>query len=354
ARAGTACFYMGVSRAAEICAGLTKYMSADTPAAAISDATLPSQRVAVGTLRDLPERMVRAGISAPAIIVVGDVVRLAGRLGWVERRPLHGRTVIVTRAAEDAPRTAAAFEALGARALCLPTIRIGPPGDPAPLARAAERLADFDWVILTSVHGVDAVFGALERAGLDARAFGRAKVAAIGPATARALARRGIRPDIVPPVYTSEALLAEFRRLGLAAGNRFLLARADIAGSALADGLRAAGASVTEAIAYRTVAETEGGQEALAALDAGSAHWAIFTSASTARFFASRIGDTRIDRLRKGEPPLAASIGPATSAALRELGIEPSVEAVEHTIEGLVEAVLKAENRAGRSKASPA
>ena len=343
ARIGTACFYMGASRAAEICAELSRRMSQDTPAAAISNATLPTQRAAVGTLRDLPERMERAGVSAPAIIVIGDVVRFSERLGWLEKRPLHGRTVIVTRAADDAPRMAAAFEALGARALPLPTIRIEPPDNQERLDRAARKLADFDWVVFTSVHGVHALIGALERGGLDARAFGRAKVAAIGPATAEALARSGIRADIVPSAYKSEAMLAEFARLGFQAGARFLLARADIAGPELARGLRDMGAAVEEVAAYRTVPEMRGGEEAVAAIESGYAHWVAFTSASTARFFAARIGPERLERLRKGGPPLAASIGPATSAALRELGIEPSAEAAEHTIRGLVEAVWKAE-----------
>jgi len=340
---GTLCFYMGVGRLPAIREALVRGGLDDrTPAAVVASGTLPQQRAVRAALAELPERAREAGVGAPAIIVVGAVAGIeAPGLDYFTRRPLFGRRVAVTRTRQQASALAARLAELGAEAIEAPTIAIEPAEDPAAIDRQIARLADYDWLVLTSANGVEALAERLASLGLDARALAGVQVAVIGDATAGALAERlGIRADLVPESFVAEALAeALLARAAEPPALRVLLLRADIARPALREKLEAAGATVEEAAVYRTV-RAGGLPEALTgALEAGSLDWVTFTSSSTARNLVELLGERR-DQLAACR---LASIGPITSATLRSLGFEPAVEATRHDVEGLVEAILAAE-----------
>lgn len=342
---GTLVFYMGVKNLPEITGRLVAHgRPPGTPAAVIQWGTHPTQRVVTGTLADLGDRVREAGLSPPAIIMVGEVVALRNELNWYESLPLFGKTIGVTRSRAQAGELERKLRRLGARVLSLPTLRIEPPEDWGPMHRAVDTLSAFDWILFTSPNAVDHFFTVLDAKGRDARAlFGR-RICCIGPGTAAPLAGRGIRPDLMPERFTSEAVLDMFILRGEARGKRFLLPRADIAPSDLPEGLRAAGAEVTEVVAYRTL-PGEPGPEAVEVLRKGGVDVVTFTSSSTAKNFAD------MARKKLGGPPRGvfyASIGPETSKAARTEGLEVGIEAAEHTIDGLVAALVE---RFGRKPA---
>jgi uroporphyrinogen III methyltransferase/synthase len=318
---GTLVFYMGVGRLARIAQALIDAgRPADEPAAVVERGTLPDQRTVAATLATIAARVDEEGVRPPAITVVGPVAALREHLAWLEERPLHGRTVAVTRARAQASGLAAKLRALGAEVVEAPAIRI------EPLAGEAPDLSAYDLVVLTSPNGVGLLFDRL--AGTrDARALAGKTVAAIGPGTARALRERGIEPDVLPERSVAESLLDALRHVPV---RRALVARAQEARDVLPDGLRERGAEVDVLALYRTVAEPLGGEAREAAL---GADWITFTSASTVGFFLEASG---------GEEPRGriVSIGPVTSEALREAGMEAAVEATEHDVDGVVAAIL--------------
>ncbi|HEX5556279.1 MAG TPA: uroporphyrinogen-III C-methyltransferase [Gaiellales bacterium] len=311
---GTLVFLMGVGALAANAARLIEHgMPPDTPAAVISNGTRPAQRTVVAPLAGIARAA--EGMRPPAITLVGAVAALHEQLAWYERRPLHGKRVVVTRARAQASGLAARLEALGAEVVQAPAIRI------EPLPFAPPDLAAYDIVVVTSGNGVDLLLPG------DVRALHGAWVAAIGPATVAALRARGIVADVVPPEAVSESLLAA---LGDVGGRRVLVATAEGAREVLPDGLRERGARVDVLPLYRTV------QEPVSADAVRGADLVTFTSSSTVTNLVAALGDGGLDDLA------AASIGPVTSATLRECGVEPLVEADPHDVEGLVDAVLRA------------
>ena len=322
---GTLVFYMGARRLGQIAGAL---MSAgrdrDEPAAVIGDGTLPSQRTVTATLATIAQTAAEQRIAAPAIIVVGAVAGLAADLHWLSPRPLAGRTVAVTRARAQASELARQLAALGARVLQAPAIRVrildGPPLDPTP----------YDLVCLTSANAVAPLFERLAAGGRDARALAGGRVAAIGPGTAAALAERGISADVVPARSVAEGLVEALE--GVPA-RRVLVARALHARDVLPDALRARGAQVDVLALYETVAEPLS-PRALAA--AREADYITFTSGSTVRHFMDALGPGE----SISEHTRTVSIGPVTSDALREHGLQPDVQAAQPEIGALVEALL--------------
>jgi uroporphyrinogen III methyltransferase/synthase len=337
---GTLVFYMSVGKMEENFARLMEAgLPAATPAAAVEWGTYPRQRTVVGTLETLPALAREANVGAPSVVVVGDVVSLRGELAWFDRRPLSGKRVIVTRARAQASGFAARLRELGADVVQLPVIRIVPPEDPAPLREAAAAAGSFDWIVFTSANGVERFFAALSEGGGDARALGGVSVCAIGPATAAELAKHGVRADLVPPEFVAESALEALASATEPAGKRILIPRAAEARPVLPDGLRERGAEVVEVAAYRTVSDGTGSEGVRAQLDAGEIDWVTFTAGSTVRSFAELLGaDAGKARV--------ASIGPITSAALRERGMRVDVEAEEYTIPGLVQALRRATEEA--------
>jgi uroporphyrinogen III methyltransferase / synthase len=317
---GTLVFYMGVRNLPLICERLRAAgRDPGQPAAVVSRGTLSGQHTVAAPLGEIAERAEEAGLRPPAVTVVGPVAGLRETLAWLERRPLHGQIVAVTRARAQASGLAARLRELGADVLETPAIRIEPR---TVLLARPER---YDLICFTSPNGVRVYFDAL---GSDARALGGVTVAAIGPGTAAELERHGIRADIVPERFVAEGLL---EALPDVEGQDVLVARAAEARDALPDGLRERGASVHVLPLYDTVAEPLSADQRRALEEAT---YVTFTSSSTVRFFLD--GGLRLPHRAR-----VVSIGPVTSEALREHGIEPHVEAARHDIEGLVTAILE-------------
>jgi uroporphyrinogen III methyltransferase / synthase len=328
---GTLVFYMGVKRlAANAAALIAAGRNAEEPAAAIERGTMDGQRTLVATLGTLAEAVEREGIGAPALIVVGAVVERRESLAWLERRPLHGRRVVVTRARAQASGLAATLRGLGAEVVELPAIRIEPRIESEEVRRAIDSIHSYALICLTSPNGVDLLFQALHEAGLDARALANATVAAIGPGTARALRRHGIDADIVPERFVAEALVEALEEVEVA--NRpVLVARAAEARDVLPDALRERAAKVDVVALYETLRETPGEDEIE---EAQSADYVTFTSSSTVGNLVETLGD-RFPRAAR-----IVSIGPITSETARADGLEVHVEAEHHDVDGLVKALL--------------
>jgi uroporphyrinogen III methyltransferase/synthase len=338
--ADTLVLYMGVGRLAEISQELISAgRSPDTPAACVRWGTLPEQRTVIGTLRDIAEKVSGAGLKPPAITVVGEVVSLreAG-LDWYERRPLFGRRVVVTRARAQAGELSRELEVLGAEVHEFPTIEIRPPEDFGPLDAAIRALDSFDWLIFTSVNGVEAFIERLSHHGLDLRAVPRgAKIAAIGPATAERVREAGLRVEIVPQEYRAEALIEAVPGASLA-GRRVLIPRAKVAREVLPERLREAGAIVVVPPAYESVPSSEGKEELERRLEGGEVDCVTFTASSTVENFVRAFGEDDAGRLLSGTRVVC--IGPITADTARGRGIRVDAEAGEYTIPGLVEAVV--------------
>jgi uroporphyrinogen III methyltransferase/synthase len=258
------------------------------------------------------------------------------RTGPAARRPLAGKLVLITRPRAQAAPMRDALTGLGAEVLEAPVFRIVPPRDSTPLRRAAARLSSYDWIFLTSANGVETLFDVLVQLGRDAQAFGKAKVAAIGPGTAGALERRGVHADVVPRRFVAEGILEAFAGVDLA-GRKALVWRAAGAREVLPEGLRASGAVVEQVEAYRLADEPIEAQ-VVDRVDAGSVSAVIFTSASTVRGLRKALGAARFRKLSR-EAVLAA-IGPVTAAELRRLDVPVGVEAAEHTVQGVVRALV--------------
>jgi uroporphyrinogen III methyltransferase/synthase len=353
---GTLVFYMGVRALERIASALTAAgRPGSEPAALVERGTLPGQRAVTGTLENIAEIAAREQIAAPAITVVGPVAGLAEQIAWLPPLPLAGLSVAVTRARARASELARRLEALGASVVQAPSIRTvalpADPIDPTP----------YDLVCLTSPVGVELLFERLDDARHprgDARALAGARVAAIGPGTARALAEHGVLADILPERFVAESLVDALADVEV---QRALIARASDARDVLPDALRARGAEVDVVALYETVAEPVS-ERALE--QASQADYVTFTSSSTVRFFLQALDDTEDARRAdgKGGPSReggalrtwglsphtrVVSIGPVTSATLREHGIEPHVEAERHDIDGVVEALLADARRDG-------
>jgi uroporphyrinogen III methyltransferase / synthase len=336
---GTLIFFMGVRNLQLIAQNLIDHgRPADTPVALIRYGTLPAQRTLIGTLSDIGQKAKDAEFKPPALIVVGEVVKLRDQLNWYETLPLFGISAVVTRARAQASDLVGSLRTLGAQVVEFPTIRIDSPEDEAPLLEAAANLSSYDWVVFTSVNGVDAFFDALEEQGKDARGFAGVKVCAIGPATAERLHNGGILPDKMPEKYIAESLLEAFGDEPVK-GLRFLLPRADIARSTLHDGLLEAGGEVTEVVAYQTVPEDRSAGKADAVINGEDPLLVTFTSSSTVKNFVNLLGQDDLAKI--SEKALFASIGPITSRTMRDLSIPVHVEAEEFTIPGLIAAVIE-------------
>jgi len=320
---GTLVILMGAGKIGDIAQRLIGGgLDPATPVAAVRNGTRPDQRTVRATLETIKD----AGVRAPSAIVVGDVAALD--LAWFESRPLFGRSVVVTRAREQASELRARLEALGANVIELPTITIDPLDFSLPV------LSDFEWLVFTSVNGVDAFFDrGLEPAGFDARALAGLRVAAIGPSTERALLVRGIRIDLTPERFVAESLLDVFPPPAVDR-KRVLLARADEGRDVLPEGLTARGYDVEVLPVYRTV-RAEPDADALERVRAGGVDAITFTSSSTV--------DNLCDVLGKvpDPQPVIVSIGPATSETARARGLRVDIEAADHTIDGVVTALLQ-------------
>jgi len=325
---GTIVFLMGFGNLPTIAQKLTEHgASPDRPVAVISKATTPEQQTVTGTLATIEAKVTAANLPTPALIVVGDVVKLHDVINWFETKPLFGKRIVVTRAREQASELKRLFEESGATVIQFPTIEIAPPESYESLDQAIDER--FDWLVFTSTNGVSAFFERLFAKGEDVRALAGTRIACVGETTAAALRSRGIVPDLVPDKFMSTALIphfdADLHRV------RIAVIRAAEGRDEFIEEMRRRGAEVHLAVAYRTVP---------VAANAGELHdidVVTFTSASTVdNFFATNpnVGDA-----------ILASIGPTTSDALRRHGRQPDIEASTASIQALHDAVVHAEAR---------
>ena len=339
AHGGTLVTLMGWASIEKILEALQRAgLSANTPVALVQWGTWSRQQTVTGTLATAADKGRDAGLAAPVVAVIGEVVELRAELAWFDSRPLFGKRVLVTRSRTQASRMCQLLEDAGAIPVELPAIAIAPPDDFTPLDAAINRLSSYHWVIFASVNAVDSVFQRLDCQGRDSRAFGKTRVGAIGPATSAALERRGIRPDFTPSRSVSSAALEELSALAWN-GKSALLPAADIGRDELAEGLSRLGASVERITAYRTVTPPDAAQRARDAF-AGGIDIVTFTSSSTVRNLLSLLNDGNGPGRDALSGTLIASIGPVTSATARELGLKVDIEAEQHTVDGLADALV--------------
>jgi uroporphyrinogen III methyltransferase/synthase len=332
----TVVFLMGMSRLAEIVARLLEHgRPPETPVAIIRFGTRPVQETVTGTLGDIEDKAKEA--RPPAVIVVGEVVRLRAQLAWFEAKPLVGRRIVVTRARDQQGDFAELLEEWGAEVIECPTIAIHPPDAWTPLDEAIDRIDAYGWVIFTSANGVRFFLMRLRERGGDLRRLHGVRVAAIGPATAAALLDAGLRPDLVPGEYRAEAILEAFDRD--LRGVRVLMPRAAEAREALPAGLRARGARVDVVPAYRTVLVADQAEAARELVRGGGVDAVTFTSSSTVLGFAEMFPGEDLSVLLKDVA--VACIGPVTAETAGRFGLVPHVIPEAFTIPALADALAR-------------
>jgi uroporphyrinogen III methyltransferase/synthase len=312
-------------------------LAPETPAAIVRWGTTSRQELIVGTVASLPREAAARKLRPPAVVVVGDVVRLAPELQWFSRRPLFGRRIVVTRARAQARTFATVLEDAGAEVIPVPTIATVPPASWDAVDGALDRLGDYAWLVLTSENGVTAFFDRLRARGGDVRALAGVAIAAIGPQTRAAIEERGLRVALTPSEYRAEAVADALVAAGVA-GRRVLLARAASARAILPQRLAAAGAVVDEVAVYETIVPPEAASAA--ALFAGDRRpdLVTFTSSSTVTNFARLFPARDLPRVLEGVA--IGCIGPITAATARDLGITVDVQPDEYTIPAFAAAIV--------------
>jgi uroporphyrinogen III methyltransferase/synthase len=332
----TICVLMGMRRIEEIVRAIVAGgRDPGCPCAVVQWGARPEQRVVTAPLRDIAARCRGEGVTNPAVIIIGSVVELRGELRFFDNQPLFGRRVLVPRASHQAGATARALRWRAAQPISFPVIEIAPPPDSAALARAARAAGEYDWIVFTSANGVERFFQALVAEGLDARALGRARVAAIGPKTAAELEPYGIKADLTAREFVGEALAAELVQRG--SPGRVLLPRALVAREELPELLRARGFQVDVVAAYETRPVGSARSDELAGwLRAGGLDAILFTSTSTVTNLVATLGADAPALLAS---VTLASIGPITTGALERAGLCADVQAEVYTVEGLLDAL---------------
>jgi len=331
----TLVFLMGMANLAQIVKQLVQNgRSPSTTVAVISQGTSPKQRTIIGTLEDIVGKAKTENFEPPSVIVVGEVVGLREKLRWFDNLPLFGKRILVTRAEHQAKELSQLLLSRGAMPVGMPVIEISLPRSWRELDRAIRNLPSYGWTVFTSVNAVEIFWKRLYALELDSRWLADAKIGAIGPATAGALEERGIHPDYVPEVYTSQGFLAGLKKKDIS-GCKVLLPRADIADNEISDGLANLGAEIHQVTAYRTTAATGAALQAKQLLSRGEIDVITFTSASTVNNLLAILGQ-KWEVIKQAK---LACIGPKTAAVLTEKGIKADIVAREHTIPGLVEAL---------------
>jgi uroporphyrinogen III methyltransferase/synthase len=336
--AGTKIVLMGAERIGHIAEQLVANgMTADTPVALVRWGTTGQQQCIEGTLGNIGGVVEQSGFRAPAVAIIGSVVKLRRKLNWFEHRPLFGKRIVVTRTREQASQLSRQLLELGADVLEIPTIKIQPTDQKQPITDALLELNSYDWLVFTSPNGVAMFFELFFKGFDDLRDIGGVRIAAVGPATAAKLKELHLKVDLMPEEYVASAIAKAFAGYESIENLKIALLRAEVANADLPQALEAMGAIVDDISCYKTVAETEDLNGAAAKLLEGGADWITFTSSSTVEHFHARFD---LPALVKKFPQIKlASIGPETSKALEKLGLKPHAEAKPHTIEGLVKAL---------------
>ncbi len=338
---GTIVIYMGVKKASSVVAAIMEGgLAPDTKAAIVSNATLPLQTTVLCTLSSIPDVISSRDIKPPALIIIGETVSHSESLGWFSRRPLSGRKIVVTRPRAQNEYVTAKLLELGAEVIEAPSIEIVPLPAGSRLDMAIGEIAEYDWLVFTSVNGVDHFFARLAANGKDARSLASLRIAVIGPATAERLSAYCIIPDFQPECYIAESVFAGLDAIGEVVGKRYLLPRSEMARPDLPMLLAGAGATVSDIPVYATrPAPVDDAADDLIRdlICSGALDGVTFTSSSTVKCFIERIGPAFIDQYKDTIP--AFSIGPVTTETLHRFGLVPRAEACEYTIQGLVAAM---------------
>jgi uroporphyrinogen III methyltransferase/synthase len=337
---GTKVVLMGTEKLSDWTKSIIQHgMSPETPVAMIRWGTTGRQQTVTGTLATIAGLAVEKKLSPPVLTIIGDVVKLRGKLNWFEKRPLFGRRVVLTRRSEQAGSFAQRLTELGADVLEVPTIKIMRPKETDAIVDALLGLNAYDWLVFTSVNGVTAFFDIFFRRFQDLRDIGGVRIAAVGPATAAKLRELHLQVDLTPDEFTGKKIAAAFEKFETIENLKMCLLRAEVANPDLPKALEELGAIVDDIAIYKTVAETEDPTGAGATLLESGADWITFTSGSTVEHFHARFDLPKL--LKKFPQTKLASIGPETSKAIRTLGLEPALEAKAHTTDGLIGALLK-------------
>ena len=336
---GTKVIMMGTDRIGQIAGTLVEHgMPATTPVAMIQWGTTSRQRSIAGTLADIAELATREHIGPPTVAVIGEVVSLREELNWFERRPLFGKRVVITRTREQASQLSSKLRDLGAETLEIPTIKLEHPTDRQCLVDALLELNAYDWLVFTSPNGVTRFFDYFFKQFKDMRDLGGARIAAVGPATANKLKEYHLQVDLMPEEAIGIKIAAAFQKFESIENLKICLLRAEVANPDLPRALESLGAIVDDVACYRTEPNTEDPAGTAAKMLEQGADWITFTSGSTVENFHARFDLPKL--VERYSQMRLASIGPETSKALAALGLKPAVEAKEHTIDGLVKAIV--------------
>lgn len=335
---GTLIFLMGVRNIEKICTSLMDHgQRKDRPVAVIYKGTTSDHKVLKGTLSTISNLVKENGFANPAIIVVGEVVNLSDTLQWFENKPLFGKKILVTRTRQQASSLSEKIEELGGEAIEFPTIKIEKPETYDEMDKAFGQIEKYDWIIFTSVNGVEAFFDRMRKLDFDVRLLHGAKLCAIGPATAKALDDMGFNIEYVPAEYRAEAIV-EGLKDKIRPGDSILLPRADIAREVLVEELEKLGACVDNIHVYRTVVPEQDRDKLLEILRENKVDAITFTSSSTVKNFIQILGEENKGWL---ENIALAVIGPITEETLEQQGLRAAIRAHEYTIDGLVHAIIK-------------
>ncbi|MFZ5867415.1 MAG: uroporphyrinogen-III C-methyltransferase [Thermodesulfobacteriota bacterium] len=332
---GTLVFLMGVRNLSTISDSLIKHgKDADTPAALIRWGTTSAQESVFSTLARISQEASRAGIKPPAVLVVGTVTSLHEKLNWFEQKPLFGKRILITRSRKQSRGLAEKIASLGGEPILFPTIEIKPPKDTGPMDKAIQEIASYDWIIFTSVNGVELFLKRFLELRGDIRDLAGPRIGAIGPVTATTIGSHGIKVDLLAKEFVAESLLAQLTA-DQVEGKRFLIPRAETAREVLREEIAKMGGTVDVVPVYRTcLPDASDIDHAKELLRTKAIHVVTFTSSSTVNHFVEMLGSEDLDRLL--EDVVIASIGPITSQTIREKGLTPTVEAAEYTTDGLV------------------
>lgn len=341
---GTLIFLMGVGRLSQIVEALVSNgKSAQTPIALIRWGTRPEQLVVTGTLENIENEVSRAGLTSPAIIIIGDVVTMRDTLTWFEDKPLFGKRILVTRAREQASVLSEQIEALGGEALEAPMISVREPENKTPLQDAIQTIESYDWIIFTSVNGVKFFFDEMKQLKRDIRALGQTKICAIGPKTKALLEDKGLFVEAMPEVFRAEAV-AELLKEKMDTPGKILLPRSNLGREVLVSELQKLGHSVNDVVSYETVRSDFPGTSLKEYLKEKTIQIITFTSSSTVKNFMDLIDHD----LSLVQGVTIASIGPITSETAQKLGLTVDIEAETYTISGLIDAIIMAVKTAGK------
>jgi len=340
--AGTLVIYMGIKNLPIITRKLIDNgRSPDTPVAVVRWASTPQQRSVEGTLATITDIVQEAAIRPPALIIVGEVVKLRSTIDWFERRPLFGRRMVVTRTREQASELVALLEENGADCLEYPTLHMEPALDYGVLDQALAEIGSYDWLLFTSINAVTWFFRHLNELDLDVRSLGGPKIAVVGRATAKKLRDYGLKVDLIPEKFTGEGLAEALIKAGVGKDDRILLPRAEKAREVLPEMLGKAGARVTVAPVYRNVPPQGRKDELRQRLEEQSIDLVTFTSSSTVDNFLTMVdaaSDEELHRLL--DPVKIAVIGPITAKTVRKHGLRVDIQPEEYTIASMVDAIV--------------